>query len=93
MSNNKITLMSEAANNNKFITPRQLFERAVGECDEGECWEKANKAVIIVLNTRDGKYNVSYTLSNISGMEALALAEVFKTAMLDVMGFINKESE
>jgi len=93
MNDNKISLMSEAANSNKFIAPVQLFERAVNDCSEGGCWEHAKKAVIIVLDTEGGKYNTSYAMSNISGSEALALAEVFKTAMLDVMGFINKEPE
>jgi len=91
MGDNKITLMSEAAKSNKFIAPVQMFERAVKDCNDGECWQFAKKAVIIVLDTEGGKYNTSYAMSNISGSEAIALAEVFKTAMLDVMGFINKE--
>jgi len=70
--------------NSKSWSVVDMLEDAIH--DEGEA--PSDKALLILLDDREGQYDVGYYKAGLSATGAIALAEVFKARVLGKMNII-----
>ena len=76
----KVVYLSDVVEDNRFTPPVQLLHETIQEIEDGVC--TPNKLVILMLDSTDEKYNVSYRMSNIRFSEVVSLLEVGKSSFL-----------
>ena len=73
------------------FTPSEILEDVIIDIQTGE---KAhiNKALVILLDDKEGKYDLGYSQAGMSLPEMLSAIEVLKTVIVRKMGYIKDPS-
>jgi hypothetical protein len=79
---NKVTHIGTKTNDSTSYTPEQMLESAMEDIKkEGS----ANKAILITLDDTDNQYNTHFWNAGMSATQIIALLEVSKVKMLQLM--------
>lgn len=81
----KVILLASRSEDSRLWTPAQMLEDALADVMSGE--RPHNKALILFLSDRDGKYDVGFSQANMSMSECIALCEIAKTIFKEQMRF------
>ena len=73
-------------NDNSLLSPVECLDDAAEDLRLGEV--KADKVLVIALNSKDGAYDIRWWSSNLLSSEMVALAEAFKMRALKNMDLI-----
>lgn len=77
-------------NDNSLVSPLEMLECAARELRaelRDDSSPPPNKAVLLLLNDEDGRYDVHFYGSNIRNSEMIALLEVMKASFVKRMGY------
>lgn len=77
--------LAEKANNSKMQTMQQVVEKLAAT----DSMPDYKDGLVIMLNRKDGAYDVSYQNAGLSASEGIALLETVKIMLLKDMGYLN----
>lgn len=78
-----VEFMANKTDNNKYSTPSTMLMDAAKN-DEGAPY---NKAVVLLLDDRDGHYKLNYLCSQMKCSEIIATCDIMKARMRKMMGY------
>ena len=81
--NRKVTSIASHTNNGKGVTPEMLLIDALNKIRENP--ERYNKAVIILLDDKDGGYDTNYFCADLRLSEVITLSAILTSDMIEEM--------
>lgn len=78
-----VEFLANKTDNNKYSTPSTMLMDAAKN-DEGAPY---NKAVVLLLDDRDGYYKLNYLCSQMKCSEIIAACDIMKARMRKMMGY------
>lgn len=90
----KVVHIGEKSNLSVHYSIEQMLENVSKEIKNPTCVPPIipDKAVMIVLDTKEGKYNLRWWSSNMSVTEQLAMLEVHRQTLIDcILGRVREE--
>ena len=78
---NNVILLADKAEDNRFSSPELVLRAAADEIASGKT--KATRALVILLDDNDEKYDVSFRMANIYSSQIIALADYAKLRAYD----------
>lgn len=81
---NKVVSLSDKNNDNRSWSVEQMLEKTLEELRSGRI--AANRAIICLLDDKDGKYNNIFRAANLANSQSISLLEIQKIDLHRAMG-------
>lgn len=89
MAKDNVTNIRDYAEDNRYDTPQEVCAELATDLENPECpHHGANKALVLLLNTKDESWELGYRAANLSTSEMIAMLETAKVMCLQQMNYI-----